>query len=319
MLERHILYFPGSNSQPRPHFPCEQDLPSTAYITAASGLTTKLKYQDVMEYFLYSAMVYIGLSDWDMAMEYLENAITYPGKDNGVSKIMVEAYKKWVLVGLLQHGRAPNLPKTTSTAAAKAYNILGKPYETVALIFKQGSAARLKAEVEAGLEIWRADFNTGLILQVLAAYQKSEIRNLAKVYSKISIPEILNLTMSAETGDYLPSPEAAEQLIREMIAEGSLQASLTPSSLDHPGVLTFSPTSAPILSETEVQRELAAAMKRIQALTQEIKQTDRSLTHEKEYVKHVQKQRKNAKNGLDGGGDPDWNAIEDEDIMTGIY
>ncbi|RFU27939.1 hypothetical protein B7463_g8393, partial [Scytalidium lignicola] len=319
VLNNPILYFPGSSSQPKPHFLCEQDLPSTAYITASSGLTAKLKYQDILEYFLYSAMAYIGLKNWDMATEYLEDAITYPCKDGGVSKIMVEAYKKWVLVGLLQHGRPLNLPKTTTTAAAKSYNVLGKPYETVAMIFQRGTAARLKAEVEAGADIWRNDCNTGLILQVLAAFQKYEIRNLATIYSKISIPEVLSLTMSAETADYLSSPEAAELLIRDMIADGSLQASLSPSSSGNPGVLTFSPTGGTVLSEAEIQKELAAAMNRIQALTKEIKQTDRSLTHEKEYIKHAQKQRKNAKNVLEGGVDPDWNAVDDEDIMTGIY
>ncbi|KAH8821108.1 hypothetical protein F5884DRAFT_766646 [Xylogone sp. PMI_703] len=319
VLDKPILYFPGSTSQPKPHFICDLDLPSTSYVTASSGLTLKLKYQDVLEYFLYSAMVYIGLKNWDMAVEYLENAITYPGKDGGVSKIMVEAYKKWVLVELLLHGRTPSLPKTTTTAAAKTYSVLGKPYETVALIFQQGTAARLRAEVEAGAEIWQGDCNTGLIIQVLAAYQKYEIRNLAKTYSKISVSEVLSLTMSAETGDYLPSAEAVELLIRQMIADGSLQASLSPSSSENPGVLTFSPTNGPVLSEVEIQKELAAATKRIQALTQEIKQTDRSLTHEKEYIKHAQKQKKNAKNGLEGGVDPDWNAVDDEDIMTGIY
>ncbi len=74
-----------------------------------------------------------------------------------------------------------------------------------------------------------------------------------------------------------------------------------------------------------MQRELATATERIQSLTKEIKQTDRMLTHDKDYIKFVQKQRKNAKQGNPGdqgisGADMEWgDAIEDEDIMGSLY
>jgi len=104
-----------------------------------------------------------------------------------------------------------------------------------------------------------------------------------------------------------------------MIAQGELHATMS-SSPNGPSILTFS-TSGPVLSEAQIQRELAASTERIQALTKEIKQTDRMLTNDKEYIKFVQKQRKNAKQGSGDQGiavmDMDYNdAIEDEDIMA---
>lgn len=318
VLDKFIFQFPGAINHPKPAFICEEGLPPVAYITPESKLSTKLKYQDVLEYFLYSGMVYIGMRKWDSALECLENAVTYPARE--VSKIMVEAYKKWVLVGLLLEGKLLHLPRYTSIAASKAFHTLGKPYESVAQIFETGTAARLKSEVEAGQKIWQDDCNTGLIFNILAGYQKFQIRNLAGIYTKITIPEVNHLTTSAETGSRLQSPALAEQLVRDMIAEGSLDATLS-NPPGGPAILTFM-TSGLKKSEKEIEEELQASRERIQVLAAEIKRTDRMLTYDKEYLKFVQKQKKNAKNGvLDqaiAGPDLDWNALEDEDIMAGV-
>ncbi|KAE9377921.1 hypothetical protein N431DRAFT_399116 [Stipitochalara longipes BDJ] len=323
VIEKFILYFPGTTNQPKPKYICDMSLNPTQFITPASGLTQKLKYQEVLEYFLYSGMVFIGLSKWELALQCLENAVTYPAKEGSVSKIMAEAYKKWVLVGLLHEGRLLNLPRSTSSNAAKQYHTLAKPYETLAQIFESGTASRLKAEADQGVTVWRNDCNTGLVLHVLAAYQQFQIRNLANIYSKISIPEIVSQTMSAETGSKLQSPQAGEALVQGMINRGELHATMS-SSPGQPSVVTFA-ISGPILTEGDMQRELGAATERIHILTKEIKQTDRMLTHDKEYIKFVQKQKKNAKQGGSGdqgisGADMDWgDAVEDEDIMSNLY
>jgi COP9 signalosome complex subunit 3 len=318
VLDKFIFQFPGAVHHPKPAFVCEEGLPPAAYITPESKLTAKLKYQDVLEYFLYSGMVYIGLRNWESALECLENAVTYPTKD--ISKIMVEAYKKWVLVGLLLEGRLLTLPRYTGVAAAKIYHTLGKPYESVAQIFESGTAARLKSEIEIGQKIWQDDCNTGLIFNILSGYQKFQIRHLAGVYTKISIPEINHLTTSAETGSKLQSPQLAEQLVRSMIADGTLDATLS-NPPTGPAILTFG-LSGSKLSERQVDDELQASKQRIQVLTAQIKRTDRMLTYDKEYLKFVQKQKKNAKNGqVDqgiAGPDMDWNSLEDEDIMAGV-
>ena len=72
-------------------------LPSTA-------LSGTLKYQDYLEYFLYGAMIYMGLKEWRRAQLFLESAMVAPVAHNA-SKIQVEAYKKWILVNLLDKGK----------------------------------------------------------------------------------------------------------------------------------------------------------------------------------------------------------------------
>lgn len=318
VLDKYILYFPGTTVLPKPKFLCDLELPPNAYVTPGTGLNGKFTYQQVLEYFLYSGMVYMGLERWESALECLESVVTYPVKDNSsISKIMVEAYKKWVLVGILLEGKPLPLPKATSSTAAKTFHVLGKPYESVAQIFETATASRLKAEIELGMSLWENDRNTGLLLHVLAAYQKFQIRNLANIYSKISIPEIVNQTHSAETGSKLTSAHAAEQLVQGMINEGTLHATMSRSP-SGPAILTFSP-SGPTLSEGEMKKEMAAATERIQSLSEQIKQTDRMLTHEKEYIKWAQKQKKNKNNPLSLGGDNDMDWNEDEQLMSDLF
>ncbi|KAH6722451.1 hypothetical protein DL95DRAFT_440586 [Leptodontidium sp. 2 PMI_412] len=314
VLEKFILYVPGYSPLPKPKYLCDMTLSPAAFITPVNKLNSKLKYQDILEYFLYSGMVHIGLMDWENALHCLESAVTYPTKDSSPSKIMVDAYKKWVLVGLLKEGRLLPLPKSTSAGPSKNYHTLAKPYETLAQIFESGTASRLKSEADAGASLWRNDSNTGLVLQVLAAYQRFQIRDLANVYSKISIPELVGLTTSAETGYKLPTPQAGESLVQTMIQRGDLNATLSRPPTG-PSILTFSP-SGTALTEPEMQRELAASTSRIQALTKEIKQTDRMLTHDRDYIKFVQKLKKN-KAAAEEGPASEWNEIgEDEDIMA---
>ena len=76
---------------------------SSTYITPESGLSAKLEYRDHLIYFLYGAMIFMALKKWKRALHFLEIVIMSPVVNN-VSKIQVDAYKKWVLVSLLYKG-----------------------------------------------------------------------------------------------------------------------------------------------------------------------------------------------------------------------
>jgi len=319
VLDKPILYFPGAQKPPKSKLLCTMTNPPSTYITPEAGFTRKLKYQEVLEYFLCRGMIYIGLRQWKKALQSLEDAVTFPTKEGAVSKIMIDAYKKWVLVGLLLEGKPLTLPKITNSNAAKTFHIIARPYESVAQIFETGTAARLKAEIDAGNSVWHNDCNMGLILHVLAAYQKNQIRCLANVYTKMSIQEVHNNTTSAETGARLPNVQATETLVRSMISDGTLHATLNNQ------VLSFSATG-PVLSEAQFQSELAASTVQVKALTDEIKNTDHMLTHEKDYIAWCKKQMKRqllnkglpsaVDMGIAGTG-MDWEDNgDDEDLMA---
>lgn len=78
---------------------------SYGYITSESGLSARLTYQDHLEYHLYGALILIALKKWARALDFLELILSSPNNNNAPSTIQIEAYRKWVLVGLLSSGR----------------------------------------------------------------------------------------------------------------------------------------------------------------------------------------------------------------------
>jgi hypothetical protein len=63
-----------------------------------------LGYRDHLMYYLYGGMIYMAVKDWDRALLFLEVVLNSP-TTNTASMIQIEAYKKWVLVGLLHKGK----------------------------------------------------------------------------------------------------------------------------------------------------------------------------------------------------------------------
>lgn len=317
VVDQPILYFPDEASIKNVYL-CSSELAPYQFITAASGLTDRLNYQDVLGYFLVIATIYIALHDWERASEALECAIVYPVKDNVCSKITLEAYKKWIIVHVIYTGRAGRAPSTISGHVTKQLQLIAKPYQVVANLYESASASRLKDEVAAGSQYWINDNNMGLMHLLLSSYQKSQIRNLANVYRTVSITEVTRLTTSAETGESLPHDQATEALIRNLISTGTLHATLHTGS---PSILTFA-SSEPILSEEEVKSQLSASMVRLKTMVKEIRTTDHSLTHHHEYLKWASKQRKlkaSSGDGLDMDGLGGYNDVTmdgDEDLMS---
>ena len=108
VLDRNIFHFPPSSNKAAensmfPHLSSLHDFSST-FITPDSGLSAKLDYRDHLMYFLYGAMILMALKKWKRALLFLEIVIMSPIVSN-ISKIQVDAYKKWVLVSLLYKGQ----------------------------------------------------------------------------------------------------------------------------------------------------------------------------------------------------------------------
>lgn len=319
-LDNIVLYFPLQSHVSKMKPLCDISQHPTNYMTPDSGLIPrKPKFTDVLEYFFCCGLIYMGLEKWEMAQEYLENAIIYPSKASAVSKIQVEAYKKWILIGLMMDGKMPHLPDDTSETSAKTYRTLAKHYESVAFLFETGTASRLRAEIDAGAQVWEDDGNTGIMILVLAEFQKWQIRNLSNIYSRISLPEVLSLTSSAEAATPAPTSASLSALISSMTANGSLYATLsTPLPPTNPAILTFSPAGGPKLTEADMSREMQGATRRVVALNVEMKNLDRSLALDKDYIRVELKQKADAvkMKGLGGGDhDMDIDQFEDEDVM----
>ena len=110
ILDRRIFHVPALNHdkaliQKGTGLLCSQYESSATFVSGGAGLTGKLTYKDHLRYFLYGAMIYMALKKWKDALFFLEVVIVAPTSGHVTSMIQVEAYKKWVLVGLIQDGR----------------------------------------------------------------------------------------------------------------------------------------------------------------------------------------------------------------------
>lgn len=81
-------------------------------------------------YYYYGGMIYAALKNWDRSLYFFEVCLTTPAM--AVSMIMMEAYKKYVLVSLILDGKFPNLPKYTSSIVVRFSKTLSVPYKSVA-------------------------------------------------------------------------------------------------------------------------------------------------------------------------------------------
>ncbi|MCJ1251285.1 hypothetical protein MMC30_008516 [Trapelia coarctata] len=297
ILDNDIFHFPTVDHNPRSSPPqlSEQHESSYAFITTSSGLSQNLNYQDHLRYFLYGAMLYLGLKNWKRTLLFLELVVVSPAI-NTASMIQVEAYKKWILVGLLLKGRPMVMPKNTNSQAAKFMKAIGKPYEVLANAFKDKNSEKLYAEFYAAQNVWQNDCNMGLVLQVLEASRRFRILRLERIYAAIPISVVAQLTS--------PQPEnhaETEAYVTSLIASGQLNATLGPSTDSTKGsMLRFSTTSTggPLArSETQQFEDLTRQTAKFVQLSKHIKATERRMELSKEYVDWARKNRRNKANG----------------------
>lgn len=327
VLNKQIVYYPGMDSDSTSQrnsntvaqkLLCDIALPPPDYISQETCLTLGLDVQSVLEYDYISGLLFLTRSQWEPARAAFERAITQPTRDGGVSSVMTEAYNKWLLVSLLVNGRTPDIPSNAGSNARKTYEIVGKPYQALASHFDAMTAVDLKKEVDAHVEVWRKDRNTGLVQEVLAAHQKWQIMNLRNVFSKVSLSQIRATTCSAETGNALPTDDDVEKLLKGMIDTGMLKGAIEKPD-GKPAYLKYL-AEAEEFSEAEYNKELAAVMKRLKELEAVYRTTNARLSTNPYWLKHVIREQKREKDNIGQATMPQsFDAqVDEEDLMTGV-
>lgn len=86
-------------------------------------------------YYYYGGMIYAALKQWERALYFFEAALSPPSM--AISMIMVEAYKKYVLVSLILNGKVSPLPKYTSSIVTRFNKSLSPPYKKLAQAYEQ--------------------------------------------------------------------------------------------------------------------------------------------------------------------------------------
>ncbi|XP_066877321.1 COP9 signalosome complex subunit 3 isoform X2 [Kogia breviceps] len=130
-------------------------------------------------YYYYGGMVYTGLKNFERALYFYEQAIATPAM--AVSHIMLEAYKKYILVSLILLGKVQQLPKYTSQIVGRFIKPLSNAYHELAQVYSTNNPSELRNLVAKHGETFARDDNMGLVKQCLSSLYKKNIQRLTKI------------------------------------------------------------------------------------------------------------------------------------------
>lgn len=318
VLESPIYHLPASvdkgTAARASRYLCSEIESSAVYLNPDYGLTPKLSSREYLEYHLYGAMVYMGLKQWEKAKSFLEIVLLAPSA-TVTSAIMVEAYKKWVLVGLLLNGKAPSLPKGANKNVMRNIRALAKPYDCLVEAFTSGRLVRLKGDIAEGQSFWLSDCNFGLVLQVYDAFRKFSVLRLANIYAALPLTEVARRT----SPDPLDLVETASY-IATLIVSGEVNATLTRAQNPAtPATLRFLSSSSVRRTEADLHHDLQTHKAELESILKHLQDRDHRLEISKDYIEKLRvmkrQQEQEAKAGGSGG-----QAMADleEDVMADL-
>ncbi|KAK9464089.1 uncharacterized protein V1516DRAFT_689067 [Lipomyces oligophaga] len=235
-----------------------------------------LRYQDHLLYHYYAGVVCLGLEKFQEAFDFFQTVYCTPALGNVVSAVQIEAYKKMVLLSLINTGnvlgRLPMLAKESTSMICRS---LARPYEFFALAFRNEKHDVLKHVWNNVVGYFTLDENLGLAEQAVVAYRKKGVRKLQKVFATVSIEYIkerdfLDLNIGPDTWG----------LIYEMIYKEDIYATLTRKNTEDRMILSFT-QKALGASDLAFLRE---SLTRIQGINEQLVRSDRRIGMSREFL-----------------------------------
>lgn len=233
--------------------------------------------KDFLLYCYYGGMIFIGLKRFNKALEFFQHAITAPATT--LTAITVEAYKKFVLVSLIQTGQVPAFPKYTPAVVQRNLKSCTQFYIDLANNYSSGKISVLEACVNTNTEKFKNDSNLGLVKQVLSSLYKRNIQRLTQTYLTLSLQDIAS-TVQLETA------KQAELHVLQMIQDGEIFATINQKD----GMVSFNedPEQYKTCQMTEY---IDTAIRRIMALSKKLTTVDEQISCDHSYLSKVGRER----------------------------
>ncbi|RLN95533.1 hypothetical protein BBJ28_00007484 [Nothophytophthora sp. Chile5] len=175
---------------------------------------------DFLGYAYYGGLLYLGEKRYQEALDLFLLAITAPAVS--LSAFVIEAYKKLVLVTLIQRGETVLLPKYTPFVVLRHVENHCTAYVDLA------NAFAVKKDVAAAVEIatkfeheFAKDGNLGLVKQSVQALKQRKLLQLTRTYATIELAE-----MTTAAGMASSDAVAAEKMLLALISTGQMAAVL---------------------------------------------------------------------------------------------
>ncbi|XP_053974322.1 COP9 signalosome complex subunit 3 [Hylaeus anthracinus] len=168
-------------------------------------------------YYYYGGIIYTALKNYNRALYFFEVCVTTPAM--AVSYIMLEAYKKYILVSLIMHGKVLNLPRYTSQVVNRYMKPLSQQYQELATAYLMNSCEEVQKVITKYQQLFTRDHNMGLVKQVLSYLYKKNIQRLTKTFLTLSLSDVASRVQ-------LAGPADAERYILNMIEDGEIFATI---------------------------------------------------------------------------------------------
>jgi COP9 signalosome complex subunit 3 len=171
----------------------------------------------LLSFFYYAGCLYAAVKDFEQALFYFEQVLTVPA--TCLSHIMIEAYKKLLVISLMSEGKIPVLPKYTSRIVLNQIKPICSVYLELAHAFLNYEQAKLTFLRLKHFETFAQDQMTGLVKQLEQSLYKKNIQKLTKTYITLSLEGMAEKVK-------LGSAKEAEHLMLNMIKDGEIFAKI---------------------------------------------------------------------------------------------
>jgi len=173
--------------------------------------------KDMLLYYYYGGMIYTGLKKYHKAFNFFRMVVSAPAVV--LSSIMVEAYKKYILLSLIVYGKVVTLPKYTSSVVQRYHKTAFPQYSEFANAFSTHSTDDLHKCAEVHAEIFHKDKNFGLVKQCIQSLYSKNIQRHTQTYLTFSLQDMAVSTK-------LRSATEAEKHVLRMIEKGEIFATI---------------------------------------------------------------------------------------------
>lgn len=193
---------------------------------------------DLLRYFYMAGLVFIGLKRYSDALFMLEQCFSLPSTD--VSAVMVEAYKKYVLITLItsstgKFNETRSIPRYASSSVSKSLPSQASIYLELASIVGEISSLTSASQTPTGMEkltsfitknldTFNRDQNYGLVKQSINALHRRKIKQLSSAYINISLQD-------ASLFAGIRSVAECQRIVERMIESDELQAKIDQRSM----------------------------------------------------------------------------------------
>jgi len=176
---------------------------------------TGMTPRDLLLYYYYGGMIYTAMKQFKKAHIFFENALCVPAF--ALNAIMVESFKKFVLLSLLAHGRNVGLPKNAANIVHRHMKVYCQAYLDFSSAHDSHDVDKLVAVSIQFKEVFTKDRNFGLIKQCIESLKKGNIERLTETYLTLSLVDI---TKAAN----LSSIQDSEKILLQMIENKQINA-----------------------------------------------------------------------------------------------